>query len=323
MIFRKLTKAEIIEIYQNRMPCDFAPGEIKPLSRILELWRMEKYFCYGLFTGKQGENPQTAAGYCFLVASNQRDAVLLDYFAVLDKERGKGCGSKCFSLLKKEIQKEKLGTLILEVENPRFGEDVQDISIRRRRIHFYRRNGMTLTHLRIFLYDVEYLVMTAKPQELFQSAEQIYHVYEVLLKPDKLKTKLRITANIRGIMLKEGIAGKNERIAQKLAKLEKLGVYVDCGEKLKQDLISGERENISEKPDINPEEWIVFGDSDSDAAVLERAGIGIVPENASFSAKNAANYLIEAHDDCKIRNVLEEILQILIECSLAPDSLTD
>lgn len=290
MIFRRLSEKEIAEIYHNRMPYDFAPGEIKPLSRIMELWKLKRYICYGMFLEDEGK--EVPAGYCFLVISNRKDAVLLDYFAVSDKERGKGYGTTCFSLLKKEIQKQGLGTLILEVENPRFGADVQDISIRRRRIGFYRRNGMSLTHLRIFLYDVEYLVMTAESREIFQSAEQIYHVYEVLLKPDKIKTKLKITSNIRCIVINADEEMLGEKVRDNLLKLEKLGVYVIYKQKLNQELTN--KEPLLQKAAVNPEECIVFGDS--------------IP---LLSAKNTADCAINVRNIEKTEEILEEILQIM------------
>lgn len=191
MVLELLEESMIVKIYEERMPKDFAKGEIKPLARILELRGQGKYFCYGLYD--EGE----FAGYCFLVVSKEQDAVLLDYFAISKELRGKGCGSICLSLLKAEIERRNFGTLILEVENPRFGKDEGERELRRRRIAFYIRNGMTLTYLRIFLYDVEYLVMTAKKQEMLRTAEQIYHTYQALLKPDKIHTKLRISTNIR------------------------------------------------------------------------------------------------------------------------------
>lgn len=205
MDFRPLDEQAVIKIYKEKMPEDFAKGEIKPLERILELRRREKYFCYGLY------DEEKFAGYCFLVVSEKRDAVLLDYFAISKEMRGKGYGSRCLALLKEEIEKQKFGTLILEVENPRFGRDEEEKALRRRRIAFYRRNGMTLTHLRIFLYDVEYLVMTSKNQEMFQTAEQIYHTYQVLLKPDKIDTKLRISTNIRCFATDMDRTALNER----------------------------------------------------------------------------------------------------------------
>lgn len=191
MVLGLLEESMIVEIYEGKMQEDFAKGEIKPLARILELCGQGKYFCYGLY------DEEELAGYCFLVVSEERDAVLLDYFAISKELRGKGYGSICLALLKEEIERQKFGTLILEVENPRFGKDEEEKALRRRRIGFYIRNGMTLTHLRIFLYDVEYLVMTEKKQEMFLAAEQIYHTYQVLLKPDKIDTKLRISTNIR------------------------------------------------------------------------------------------------------------------------------
>lgn len=241
MILKEIEEQKIIEIYEKSMPNDFAGGEIKPLKRILELHRQEKYFCYGLFDeegfdeeefdGKNfaGKNP---VGYCFLVVSKQRDAVLLDYFAISPKLRGKGLGSICLGLLKEEIKRRQFGTLILEVENPRFGKDEEEKELRRKRIAFYVRNGMTLTHLRIFLYDVEYLVMTEKSREMFLSARQIYHTYQVLLKPDKIDTRLRISTNIRcfAMDLDRTALGEDGRLSirTKAVILEALdkGVYI-------------------------------------------------------------------------------------------------
>ena len=79
------------------------------------------------------------------------------------------------------------------MENPDFGKDEEERLLRKRRIAFYIRNGMTLTNLRIFLYDVEYLLMTSFASEQADVKEQIYAVYKVLLKPDKIQSKLQIT----------------------------------------------------------------------------------------------------------------------------------
>lgn len=199
MNIRLLDENEITQIYDTYMPHDFAKGEIKPLSRILELCKLSKYFCYGIYENSTSDTEELVA-YGFLVTSETRDAVLLDYFAVSAPIRGMGYGSMCFAMLREKVKKERLGTLILEVENPRFGSDEAEKRLRRKRIAFYIRNGMTLTHLRIFLYDVEYLVMTSDASRLFDTASQIYDVYKVLLKPEKLQSKLKITTNIRCIV---------------------------------------------------------------------------------------------------------------------------
>lgn len=468
MMIRLLNKEEIAEIYHKKMPQDFAKGEIKPLERILMLREWGKYLCYGIFEYLNGTEKMVS--YCFCVTSEAKDAVLLDYFAVSGDIRGKGYGSRCFAMLKEEIRKKELGNLILEVENPRFGIDPWDRELRRRRIAFYIRNGMTLTHLRIFLYDVEYLVMTEDSGQLFQTADQIYHTYQVLLKPDKLKSKLSISTNIRCIatdldrtilneqgklsehttkvikaamengigliiasgraydtlpaeiaeiaktqyaitsngavvsqngecirrsflkedgvetLLKEYLQAKErflitmevfwqgraycdkeyyehpERFgSQKAAEyvrttrkaVDDMGGFVkehkkelesisfisaqkDEREKLKQKL-TNEIKGISitssiehlieitpegvskgtslkwllEQIGIEPEECLAFGDGDNDADILAYAGIGIAVENASDTAKNAANYVTKSHKSEGVGIVVEEILQIL------------
>ncbi|MBQ8188962.1 MAG: GNAT family N-acetyltransferase [Lachnospiraceae bacterium] len=192
MNMRLLNENEITKIYKNYMPYDFAKNEIKPLSRILELCKLEKYFCYGFYE-KQEQGSEKMIAYVFLVTSENRKAVLVDYFAVSDGIRGLGYGSKCFEMLQDKVKERNLGTLFLEVENPDFGMDEAEQLLRKRRIAFYIRNGMTLTNLRIFLYDVEYLLMTSDASEKADVKEQIYAVYKVLLKPDKIQSKLKIT----------------------------------------------------------------------------------------------------------------------------------
>lgn len=468
MLIRLLNEKEIVDIYHKKMPEDFAKGEIKPLERILKLRELGKYLCYGIFGHINGT--ENIISYCFLVTSEKKDAVLLDYFAVSGNIRGKGYGSRCFAMLKEEIRKKELGNLILEVENPRFGRDASDQKLRRRRIAFYIRNGMTLTHLRIFLYDVEYLVMTEDGGQLFRTAEQIYHTYQVLLKPDKLKSKLSISTNIRCIAtdLDRTILNEKGKLSEHTAKAikalmengiiliiasgraydtlpaeiarivktqyaitsngavvsgngeciqrsfldedavegllkeyfrakenfpitmeafwqgraycskeyyehpERFGsqsaaeyvrttrnVADDMGkfarehkkelesiafvsaqreerEKLKQDItnkikgisITSSMEHLMEfTPEqiskgtslewllgqigIEPEECMAFGDGDNDTDMLAYAGIGIAVENASYAAKNAANYVTKSHKQEGVGIVMEEILQIL------------
>lgn len=309
MIIRLLDKEEVVQIYQNKMPGDFAKGEIKPLERILELSERNQYFCYGIFeTGTE----EKMISYCFLVTSAEKDAVLLDYFAVTADVRGMGYGSRCLALLKEEIGKKKMGTLILEVENPRYGADEADRELRRRRIAFYIRNGMSLTPLRIFLYQVEYLVMTSDEKQMMKTAEQIYHVYQVLLKADKIKTRLNISTNIRCVILnvdiniKHGSEDGIRRTEELIKEVKKKGILVLTG-------VNGpdKFKAILKENDIEPEECMFFGNSDRDIEMLRYAGIGITAENASYLAKNASNYIAKPYKQGGFADILEEILQIL------------
>ena len=292
MLIRLLEKEKVIGIYQEKMPADFAKGEIKPLERILELSEKKQYFCYGIFEEEEKEEKQEKVekqegqerlvSYCFLVTSAERDAVLLDYFAVVAGIRGKGYGSRCLTLLKEEIRKKELGTLILEVENPRFGADEADRSLRRRRIDFYRRNGMTLTPLRIFLYQVEYLVMTSDAKQLMKAADQIYRVYQVLLKPDKIKTRLKITSNIRCIVLNRELRTEAEMQTGNLEhdRLLPVGAVLEKA-KEKGLLVVADKNGLSEtlnRKDVEPEECLFLEDEDPIADTVE-AILGLMEGN--------------------------------------------
>ena len=52
MVLKLLGENEVVKIYEEKMPEDFAKGEIKPLARILELSRQGKYTVTGFMTGR-------------------------------------------------------------------------------------------------------------------------------------------------------------------------------------------------------------------------------------------------------------------------------
>jgi GNAT superfamily N-acetyltransferase len=84
----------------------------------------------------------------FLYHFNISDFAFLDYMAVIEKFRNHKIGSGFFSfLLEKVVSVKKY--LLLEVENPLFGNNIEQ---RKKRINFYIRNGAYL------LKDTPYLL---------------------------------------------------------------------------------------------------------------------------------------------------------------------
>ena len=69
------------------------------------------------------------------------DLVLLDYFAVHEKRRGSGCGSKALGLLRERYAGKRL---FLEIESVYEKLDsLEEMKTRKRRKHFYLQNGLT------------------------------------------------------------------------------------------------------------------------------------------------------------------------------------
>ncbi|MBR1444813.1 MAG: GNAT family N-acetyltransferase, partial [Firmicutes bacterium] len=116
---------EIRNIYENNMKGDFHASEVKPLKKIYTMRNNGNYSCVGFF-----ENGIMNA-YAFVCYENQKDYLLLDYFAVNEKLRGKGIGGRCLKELSNIFEKSR--GIILETEDPAFSFDEADMKIRKKR----------------------------------------------------------------------------------------------------------------------------------------------------------------------------------------------
>lgn len=177
MELKACTLNEISEIYNTYLVVDFPKNEVKPLSRITELYEKQLYFAYGLY----GDGNALLA-YAFLYAAPNSDFLLLDYFAVLKSMRGEGLGTKALSLLCTEVETHFAG-LIIEAENPDFAETAEEKEIRKRRIRFYERNGFEHTQILSRLFGVEYciLVRTARAPSTLNLTQSVINTYHTLI----------------------------------------------------------------------------------------------------------------------------------------------
>ena len=167
MEIRELTGEQIGRIYTERMPGDFSPDEIKPLSRIEEALSAGKYACYGAF-----EKDQILA-YAFFVI-NDRSA-LLDYLAVREDLRGKGIGSEFIRKMADGLTR-RFETVLLESEDPDRADSEDERSVMERRLRFYRGNGLTDTGVISTVWHVPYKIL-AFPSEKTLSADEAGAVY--------------------------------------------------------------------------------------------------------------------------------------------------
>ena len=146
---RELKIEEVRDVYQKHMRYDFPDEERKPLSRIEKTIREGKYLCLGAF----GEDGGLLA-YAFFVF--EREACLLDYYAVVPDKRGEGIGS---AFLKEAVMCTRADVTIIEIEDPEAAVPEEEKKARERRLNFYLNAGCVNTHVRVTTFGVEFLLL--------------------------------------------------------------------------------------------------------------------------------------------------------------------
>lgn len=169
MDFKKLNNEEIVNLYNNHMTRDFPIEELKPLDVIQKLIKKDNYICCGLY-----DNGQLIA-YAFLVSL--KSYILIDYYAVCEQHRNKGIGSIFLSILREKC-KDCYGIMV-EVEKPEYAQNENEKLVRKRRIDFYKRNGMIITKISCELFGVNFSIMCLcnaelEELEIFEALKSIY-----------------------------------------------------------------------------------------------------------------------------------------------------
>ena len=149
MKLKKLSRDEVISLFNERLISDFAKDEIKPLNVIIKAIDDGIYECLGLFEG------EAIVGYTFLVRIGMN--YLIDYFAVYPTHRNAGIGSHMLSCLSDYLSRACL--IIAEVEDPAYTEDEEAKALQKRRIEFYKRNGCRDTGLRVRCMGVPFIIL--------------------------------------------------------------------------------------------------------------------------------------------------------------------
>ena len=162
---------EIREIYYTNMVHEFPPEELKPFSAIDRLLQRDMYLCFGLYDG------DTLQGYAFLVTEPGNARLLLDYYVVLEEYRDRGMGTRFMTLLREACA--TYAAILVEVENPDYAENDEQLTAQKRRVSFYERNGFMDTGIRANLFDAEYRVLQRNIGEhvdgdTFQALDSLY-----------------------------------------------------------------------------------------------------------------------------------------------------
>ena len=173
MHVKELTLCEVKEIYDTYMQEAFPPSELRPYKNIKMLTEAGNYVSYGLYD-------EALLAYALFAKTNNGRCCLLDYYAVAEGMRGKGIGSRYFSMLKEIMQ--KMRTVFIEVESPASADSEEELALRQRRIRFYESNGCVMTDVRCILYGVDFSIMVlplddALPdnETVLCELERIYH----------------------------------------------------------------------------------------------------------------------------------------------------
>ena len=149
-----LTSEQINELYKGRMQKDFPKEEIRPLYSIKSMVRQGSYIALGWMH----DNTEILS-YAFFVRPPNSGMALLDYYAVDSCHRGMGIGGEFISEFKEFFLSAGVGHILLEVEAVQAASSVEDAEMRKRRIHFYEKNGCRSSSLNSTLFGVDYSIM--------------------------------------------------------------------------------------------------------------------------------------------------------------------
>ena len=167
MRLEQLTKAQVEDIYKNKMTVDFPKPELKPLEVILKAIDKDLYEPLGLFDDSK------IIGYTFLV--KYCGNYLVDYLAVNSDSRNNGAGSEMVQLLADYLK--DAGNVIGEVEDPDYAHEAVAKDIQTRRLNFYYRNGCTDTGLRVKCFGVPFRIFRVG-QRQSENRDELWELYQ-------------------------------------------------------------------------------------------------------------------------------------------------
>lgn len=170
MKLRKVTDIhEVEQIYAEHIAVDFPASERPPLPFFLRMFGQSAsslYLC---------EKDGTEVAYA---SFREEDGyILLNYFAVHEKQRGTGIGSEFLQEIGRLYANKK--SILVEVEHAAHAVDQTDEMVRKKRIAFYERCGYVCMHdFDLVLFGTHYQVMI-KPLSEDKSGEPetIYSIF--------------------------------------------------------------------------------------------------------------------------------------------------
>lgn len=188
MIIKELNREQRMYIYETHMKKDFPPAELKPLKSIERMFEEGIYITYGLF------EQDNLLAYAFFVREKEENSLLLDYYAVVGNSRSRGVGSIFLGMLKEKLAAYEV--LLLESEAIEHAADEEELSIRKRRIAFYERNGAVKTAIAAEVFGVTYTIMSIDLQKTPADDEEINRrliaLYKTMFSEKTFKTRTSV-----------------------------------------------------------------------------------------------------------------------------------
>ena len=163
----KLNKAQVENVYNERMVIDFPKDELKHLDILYSALDKGIYEPLGLF------DETKLIGYAFLVKNNRN--YLVDYLAVYPQQRNLGSGGVMVRLLPDYLKDAE--NIIAEIENPEYAENEDDKLLQTRRFGFYTRNGCSDTGLRVRCFGVPFMILRWG-KEYTNNVDALWRMYQ-------------------------------------------------------------------------------------------------------------------------------------------------
>lgn len=172
-------------LYEFQMKRDFPPSELKSLSAILKMKAEGKYDVLGAYY----EGSLVAYALCYRPVGER--VLLLDYLGVEPNMRRRGIGTALLDDLRAHYA-QQVDTILIECERPKTAPNEQEA---RERIRFYTQSGAELTNVRIWLFEVEYSILTLQCRNdaiARDWAKQMLSLYKQMLTPALYERNVRL-----------------------------------------------------------------------------------------------------------------------------------
>lgn len=185
LVLKKLGEAQTRLLYEQQLRRDFPPSELKDLSAILRMKRADTYDVLGAYL----DGIMVAYALCYRPKEGR--VLLLDYLAVEPEIRCRGIGTQLLAELR-QYYAPIADTILIECERPKTAPNELEA---RQRIRFYTQAGAELTNVRIWLFEVEYSILTlacAKETVSLDWAQQMLSLYKQMLTPALYARNVRL-----------------------------------------------------------------------------------------------------------------------------------
>lgn len=177
---KQLSIDELKPLYESRLKEDFPPNELRPYDSIIQLLKQDRYITLAY-------KAEEIMAYAFFIKRPENNTVLLDYYAVSKDSRGTGIGGEFISRFHEIFTPMGVDHILIEVECLKTAKNQEEADVRSRRIHFYEKNGCRMSHVRSWVFGVDYSIMylpfDSKVREDRMLSDELEGMYRVIVPP--------------------------------------------------------------------------------------------------------------------------------------------